>query len=204
MAAYAVGHKEKGDLLNVSLRKPGEAPRRRATHLDVLDAPRHMVAEVVDVTLSLHPRPSARHAWARSSLGIKVGSPFSRGRGGPAGWWIIGEPGLHFSEDRTGIVVPDIAGWRHETTPEYPDAADFEITPDWVREVLPPGTRAFDPGRKRAAYGREGFGHLWFFDPGAKMLTAFELGKCFRVLLDTLFRRRGGLATAVWRDQLPA
>lgn len=83
MAAYAVGHREKGDLLNESFHKSGEAPRRRSAYQDVLDAPRHMVAEVVDGTLTLNPGPSARHVWASSSLGIEVGSPFGRGRGGP-------------------------------------------------------------------------------------------------------------------------
>ena len=35
------------------------------------------------------------------------------------GWWIIDQPELHLGED---IVVPDVAGWRRETMPEYPDA----------------------------------------------------------------------------------
>ena len=101
----------------------------------------HMVAVVVGGTLTLHPRPSARHVRASSSLGIEVGSPFGRGRGTPGGWWIIDEPELHFGEDGTDIVVPDIAGWRHETMPEYPYAANFEITPGRACEVLSPGTR---------------------------------------------------------------
>ena len=186
MAAYAVGQRGKGDLLNESFHKSGEAPRRRSAYQDVLDAPRHMVAEVVDGTLTLNPGPSARHVWASSSLGIEVGSPFGRGRGDPGGWWIINEPELHFGEHGTDIVVPDIAGWRHGTMPEYPDAEYLEITPDWACEVLSPGMRAFDLGRKRAVYAREAAGHLWFVGPGAKMLEAFELREGRRALLDTL------------------
>ena len=37
---------------------------RRATYQDVLDAPAHRVAEIIDGTLSLSPRPSPREAWA--------------------------------------------------------------------------------------------------------------------------------------------
>ena len=49
------------------------APARRATYQDVLDAPAHRVAEIVDGTLHTYPRPAAPHALAKSSLGT-VGS----------------------------------------------------------------------------------------------------------------------------------
>ena len=88
---------------------------RNATYQDVLDAPPHMVAEVVAGTLHTHPRPAKPHAWASSVMGIEIGAPFGRGRGGPGGWLIIDEPELHVGED---IVVPDLAGWRRETMSE--------------------------------------------------------------------------------------
>ena len=37
-------------------REPTESPR--ATYQDVLDAPAHRVAEIVDATLYTHPRPA--------------------------------------------------------------------------------------------------------------------------------------------------
>ncbi len=145
---------------------------RRATYQDVLDAPPHKVAEVIAGTLHTHPRPAARHAWASSGLGIKIGSLFNYGDDGPGGWWIIDEPELHLGED---IVVPDLAGWRRETMPEYPDAAYFTIAPDWVCEVLSPATRRLDVNEKRALNAREGVGHLWFVDPNARAHEAFAL-----------------------------
>ena len=54
-------------------------PARRATYRDVLDAPMHMVAEVIDGTLHTHPRPAMPHAAASSALGMELGSPFQRG-----------------------------------------------------------------------------------------------------------------------------
>ena len=100
----------------------GTALRRRktgrATYRDVLDAPPHMVAEIVDGALHLQPRPAMPHALAGSSLGDELVSPFQKGRGGPGGWWIIDEPELHFGED---VLVPDLAGWRRERMPDYPD-----------------------------------------------------------------------------------
>ncbi|MDE0035810.1 MAG: Uma2 family endonuclease [Deltaproteobacteria bacterium] len=150
---------------------------RRATYQDVLDAPPHRVAEIIDGMLHTHPRPSARHAWASTGLGEIIGPPFNRGRGGPGGWWIVDEPELHLGED---ILVPDLSGWRRTRMPEYPDTAYFTLAPDWVCEVL------FDQGEKRGVYAREGVGHLWFVDPDVRTLEAFELRDGHWVLLDTL------------------
>ena len=156
---------------------------RRATYQDVLDAPPHKVAEVIDGTLHTHPRPAARHAWASSRLGGRLDGPFNPGVGGPGGWWIIDEPELHLGAD---IVVPDLTGWQRETMPEYPDAAYFTIAPDWVCEVLSPSTRRLDQGEKRDLYAREGVRHLWFVDPDARTLEAFELREGHWTLLATL------------------
>ena len=164
-------------------RRIAEPSRRKATYQDVLDAPPNMVAEIIDGILHTHPRPAARHAWASSILGMEVGSPFGRSRSGPGGWWIIFEPELHLGED---IVVPDLAGWRRETMPEYPDSAYFEIAPDWVCEVLSPSTRCIDLGGKREFYARESVGHLWFVDPEARTLETFELRKGQWLLTATL------------------
>ncbi len=164
-------------------RRIAKPPQRRATYQDVLDAPPNRVAEVIDGTLHMQPRPAMRHAWASSILGGELVSPFSRGRGGPGGWWIIDKPELHLGDD---IVVPDLAGWRRETMPEYPDAAYCTIAPDWVCEVLSPSTRRIDLGGKRDIYAREGVSHLWFVDPDARTLEAFELRDSQWLLLATL------------------
>ena len=105
-------------------------------------------------------------------MGGELVNPFGRGRGGPGGWWIIDEPELHLGED---ILVPDLAGWRRETLPSLPNAAFFELAPDWVCEVLSPSTRQLDLTDKRDIYAREGVSHLWFVDPDARTLEAFEL-----------------------------
>ncbi len=144
----------------------------KATYQDVLDAPPHQIAEIVGGSLHTHPRPSMPHAWASSVMGGELISPFGRGRGGPGGWWIVFEPELHLSDD---ILVPDLAGWRRETLPEYPLGAYCAVAPDWACEVLSPSTRRLDVTGKRATYAREGVSHLWLVDPDARTLEAFEL-----------------------------
>ena len=158
------------------------APIPRATYQDVLDAPAHRVAEVVDGTLHTHPRPAPPHATATSVLGGELNPPFHRGRGGPGGWWILDEPELHLSED---ILVPDLAGWRRERMAELPDTPYFTIAPDWACEVLSASTRRLDLHGKRPVYAREGVGHLWLVDPADRTLEAFELREGQWVLIAT-------------------
>ena len=146
--------------------------RPRATYQDVLDAPEHRVAEIIDGTLHTHPRPAMPHALASSRLGGELTGPFDRGRGGPGGWWIIDEPELHLGEE---LVVPNLAGWRRERMPDYPDTAYVTLAPDWVCEVLSASTRRHDLHEKRPVYAREGVGHLWLIDPADRTFEAFEL-----------------------------
>ena len=146
--------------------------RRKATYQDVLDAPPHRVAEVVEGTLYTHPRPAMPHALARSSLGTDLANPFQFGRGGPGGWWIIDEPELHLGDD---ILVPDLAGWRRDRMPEYPDTAYVTLAPDRVCEVLSASTRRLDLHGKRPVYAREGVAWRWLVEPTDRTLEAFEL-----------------------------
>ena len=145
---------------------------RRATYQDVLDAPAHHVAEIINGTLYTHPRPAMPHARATWVLGGKIGDLFDYGPRGPGGWWLSSEPELHLDDE---IVVPDLAGWRRERMPEYPETAYVTLAPDWVCEVLSPSTRKVDLHEKRPLYAREGVAHLWLVEPADRTLEAFEL-----------------------------
>ena len=145
---------------------------RLATYEDLLAVPDHQIAEIIEGVLHAHPRPASPHARAASTLGIDMGGPFDRGRGGPGGWLILDEPELHLGSD---IVVPDLAGWRRERMPEMPEAAYFTLAPDWVCEVLSPSTSKLDRGPKRRIYAREHVSFLWLVDPGERTLEAFRI-----------------------------
>ncbi len=147
--------------------------RRKATYEDLLAAPEHMVAEIIDGELYTQPRPASRHALASSVLGSELGERFHRGRGGPGGWWILDEPELHRPPD---VVVSDIAGWRRETMPEFPDQAYFSLAPDWVCEVLSPSTEKIDRALKLPIYSRARVHHVWLVNPIARILEVLRLG----------------------------
>ena len=61
--------------------------KRPATYQDVLDAPEHMVAELIDGELFLSPRPAGPHTLVASSLGAHLMPPF-----GDEGHFFIGSP----------------------------------------------------------------------------------------------------------------
>ena len=151
-----------------------DVPKRRATYEDLMQVPDHLVAEIIDGELVASPRPASPHTWASSVIGQDLGP--CNGRPGspdrPGGWWILDEPELHFRDD---VLVPDLAAWRHERMPILPRVAFFTLAPDWVCEVVSPGTGRVDRSRKMGIYAREGIRNLWFVDPLARTLEVYRL-----------------------------
>jgi Uma2 family endonuclease len=149
-----------------------ERSKRPATYEDLLQVPDHLVAEIIDGELYTTPRPAPRHADASSGVGGVLRGPFDRGRGGPGGWRILGEPELHLGPD---TLVPDLAGWRRERLPHLPDEAYFSLAPDWICEVVSPSTAAMDRVKKLNIYARERFSHAWMVDPVARTIEVLRL-----------------------------
>ncbi len=151
--------------------------RARATYTDIVQAPSHMLAEILDGELVLSPRPAKRQGRAASVLDRALGGFDDDGGGvGPGGWWILGEPEIHLGGE---VLVPDLAGWRQERvpvlTPEGEDESFFALAPDWVCEVLSPSTARTDRVKKLPSYAREGVTHAWLVDPIAQTLEVFRL-----------------------------
>jgi len=147
-------------------------PKPRATYKDLLEAPEHVVAEVLFGVLYTFPRPAPKHARATSRLASKLGTSFDDGEGGPGGWVILEEPELHLDED---ILVPDLAGWRRSRMKKLPEEAYFTLAPDWICEVLSSSTQAIDRSDKMTIYAREGVKHAWLVDPQSKTLEIYKL-----------------------------
>jgi Uma2 family endonuclease len=152
--------------------QPDRSVRRPATYEDLLKVPDHLVAEIVDGDLYTSPRPAPRHADASSGIGGVLRAPFDRGRGGPGGWRILFEPGLHLGRD---IVVPDLAGWRRKRLPDLPSEAYFPVAPDWICEVTSPSTAALDRVKKMTVYARERVSHAWLVDPIGQTIEVLRL-----------------------------
>jgi Uma2 family endonuclease len=150
--------------------------------------PSLLVAEIVDGALYTNPRPARPHANAGSLLGGELHGPFRRGIGGPGGWVILDEPELHLGP-KPDKVVPDLAGWRRARMPDSLGPEDapafYDLSPDWVAEILSPRTEALDRGKKMRLYRREGVGHSWLINPVNRTLEVYRLEEGRWVLLDT-------------------
>ena len=155
-------------------------PPVRATYADLEAVPSNKVAELIQGTLYVMPRPASPHARASSALGGELYGPFQRGRSGPGGWVILDEPELHFPDPTApgeeDALVPDLAGWRRERMPVMPKVAAFTLAPDWICEVVSPSTEKQDREVKMPVYAREGVRHAWLIDPLAKTLEVYTLG----------------------------
>jgi Uma2 family endonuclease len=148
---------------------------KRATYDDVLAAPEHLIAEVIDGVLMMSPRPAFGHARASTLIGATLTTIFDRRSSdadGRDGWWILYEPELHLGED---ILVPDIAGWRRDRLPVLPRAPFGTLAPDWLCEVLSPGSVRTDRVRKMAIWAREGVRNVWLVDPDTRILEVYRL-----------------------------
>jgi Uma2 family endonuclease len=158
-----------------------EPARKRATYADVLAAPEHKVAEVIDGVLYTQPRPRVRHAFAHSKLGSILGSGIPDDDG-PEGWLFLVEPELHFARPEplgeVDILVPDIAAWRRSRMQRAPlEAAYITLAPDWVCEVISPSTEVLDRAEKMPVYAREGVQHAWLVNAEEQLLEVFELDR---------------------------
>lgn len=147
--------------------------RRRATYEDVIATDETRV-EVIAGNLESLPSAPSRHGRVARALAGAIGAPFDDddGRGGPGGWWILAEVDVRL--DRHDIVRPDVAGWRRERLTDL-DALPIDVCPDWVCEVLSPGTRLRDTRDKRRLFATAGIAHYWLLDPDDRTLLALTL-----------------------------
>ncbi len=150
-----------------------ELARKQATYDDLHSVPENMTGELIDGELIVTPRPSRKHIYAASALQIEAGSAYQFGRGGgPGGWIILLEPEIMLGGN---ILVPDLAGWRRERFPVAEETNWIAVPPDWVCEVISPGTIRLDKIRKMSLYGQHRVQYLWLIDPVARTLDVFRL-----------------------------
>ena len=72
------------------------------------------------------------------------------------------------------VLVPDLAYFTAERYAGAVNDRHAIAAPDLVVEILSPGTRRRDKGRKRAIYDREGVREYWSVDPDAESVTALR------------------------------
>ncbi len=142
-----------------------------AVYEDLYKIPDNMIGQIIGGELITMPRPSPRHIISASVLSSRISNPFHLGEGGPGGWVILYEPEIQLGSD---TFVPDIAGWKKERFGKIPETNWISVVPDWICEVLSPGTARIDRKKKMPIYARFGVRHLWLLDPSEKTLEIFS------------------------------
>lgn len=150
--------------------------RRAATWSDLVAAPPHMTAELIDGELVTQPRPAFRHNKVGARI-LRSLAPDDPDQDDLDGWVLAPETELHLGspDPRSLVLVPDISGWRSERVPGIEDEVAVEVVPDWVCEILSPSTARWDRLVKMDQYAGLGVGHAWLVDPGAGVLEVYEL-----------------------------
>ncbi len=156
-----------------------EAPvRTRATYADLVALPEIFIAELIDGALFTATHPGNRHAATLSAISADLGNAFARRNTtrGPGGWRMLMRVELHLGHPVPTelVLVPDLAGWKRERLPVVPDAAGMELAPDWICEVLSPGTESHDRIRKMEWYGRSGVKWAWLVHPEQRSIEVYE------------------------------
>jgi Uma2 family endonuclease len=72
------------------------------------------------------------------------------------------------------VLVPDLVFFTAARFARVVNAKHAIAAPDLVVEILSPGTRRRDKGRKRAIYDREGVREYWIVDPESRSITALR------------------------------
>jgi len=149
-------------------------PALQPTLYESLEAlPEGVTGEILNGQLHTHPRPSGAHVNVGSMLGAELIGPFRKGNEGPGGWWIIDEPEIHFVRN-VEVAVPDLAGWRRERMPYFPEDQRFEVVPDWICEILSPSTAGRDREIKMPLYAYYEVRYIWLIDPAKRTLEAYR------------------------------
>ena len=142
-----------------------------------LAQPQERRLELIDGEFVEKAAPTPEHGAAQVRVGIHVGGPFMRRRGGPGapgGWWIVSEVDVVL--DGRGYR-PDVLGWRRERVPELPAARPVTVRPDWICEIVSESNRATDTVKKLRRYHQSGVPHYWILDQLERTLTVHRHGQ---------------------------
>ena len=151
------------------------------------DALRH---ELIDGEHFVSPSPAIPHQVILWNL-AELLAPYLRAN--PIGTALMGPVDVKLS--MFTVLVPDLVYFTAERFPRVVNEKHATAAPDLVVEILSPGTRRRDKGRKRAVYDREGVQEYWIVDPDAQSLTALRRPRAGAGLTDvaTLTLEAGGV-----------
>jgi Uma2 family endonuclease len=144
--------------------------RRGWTYSDLVALPDdHLRHELIDGEHFVTPSPAIPHQVILWNLTEALG-PYLRAN--PNGTALTGPVDVKLSPYT--VLVPDLVYFTAERFAQVVNEKHATAAPDLVVEILSPGTRHRDKGRKRAVYDREGVREYWMVDPEARSVTVLR------------------------------
>ena len=146
----------------------------KLTYEEFQDLPREdgrRQLELIEGEVFVTPSPNTRHQRAVARL-LRVLSDFVEEH--DLGEIFIAPYDVVFG--RWTALEPDLLYIRKERSGIVTDA-NVQGAPDLVVEVLSPGNRAHDLGRKRRVYEKARVPELWYLDPEERTAEILDLGR---------------------------
>ena len=144
--------------------------QRRWTYRDLVALPEdNLRHELLDGEHVVSPSPALAHQQVSMNL-IAAIVPYLEEH--PAGRLLHAPFDVKLS--LFTVLVPDLVYFTAERFARVVNEKHAIAAPDLVVEILSPGTRRRDKGRKRAIYEREGAGEYWIVDPEAMQVTVLR------------------------------
>ena len=146
-------------------------PARRAwTYSDLVALPEDQLRhELIDGEHFVSPSPNTAHQTISGRLFMALSSYVVRHRTGE----VLFAP-FDVKLSLFTVLVPDLVYFTAERFARVVNEKHATAAPDLVVEILSPGTRRRDTGRKRAVYDREGVSEYWIVDPEARSVTVLR------------------------------
>jgi len=144
--------------------------RHRWTYSELVALPDdQMRHELIDGEHFVSPSPAIPHQVILWNLTEALG-PYLRANA--IGTALTGPVDVKLSPHT--VLVPDLVYFTASRFARVVNEKHATAAPDLVVEILSPGTRRRDQGRKRAVYDREGVREYWMVDPEARSITVLR------------------------------
>ncbi len=142
----------------------------RATYDDLIAAPEHVIAEIIDGELLTRRYFGPIDSVALTELLYALGAPHLHSRM-PTTPTILLRPEVHFKGD---VVVPEIGMWLQSEIWSFADWREFNVTPRWVLEYITPWTDIERHQKRCRVLASTGVPLLWRLDGVSGMMQTFE------------------------------
>ncbi len=163
---------------------------RHYTYADYLKFPEDERWEIIDgVAYNMSPAPTVDHQSLAGELHLQVGSQL-RGKRCRVYFSPI-DVRFQDSPNTDKVVQPDLLVVCDRSKIR---SAGIVGAPDWIVEILSPGTAGKDHIVKRGLYEKQGVREYWLMHPVDRIVTIYRLGPEAKYLQADVYELKGKLS----------